>query len=203
MYCALALEIVCVVLLTYFFGSLSKIGVYQWTFGRIVLGRASHWEVLLTGFAFPRGSRPQIAVDAMTTDNHLYAGTVDDYFLKADGELSGLLLADFKRFRFEHLEEDRKAGLKPDPKDYWKDIPGTKFYLPAERISNLNIRYEIPQRELLQDVERLVKRMNLGKSITVSLESSDKSGSGPTGRKADDAGSADGADGRSAAHPEP
>ena len=31
----------------------------------------------------------------MTTDDHLYAGTVADYFLRADGELSGLLLKDW------------------------------------------------------------------------------------------------------------
>jgi hypothetical protein len=110
MYFFLIIEIVCVVLLTYYFGSLSRYAIYRWTFGRIFLGRASHWEVLLTGFAFPRRSRPKIIVDAMTADDHLYAGTVADFFLKADGELSGLLLKDFKRFRFHKLEEDRKAG---------------------------------------------------------------------------------------------
>lgn len=185
MYCALAIEIVCAVLLTYFFGSLSKYRIYRWTFGKIFLGRASHWEVLLTGFAFPRGSRPRIEVDAMTTDDHLYAGKVEDYFLKADGELSGLLLKDFKRFKHNQLEEDRKAGLKPDAEKYWKEIPGANFYLPAEKIANLNIRYETPQRELIQDIERFVKSMNLGESVTVSLESSDRPGGNQADQKTD------------------
>jgi len=176
MYVALAIEIVCVVLLTYFFGFLSKYRLYRWTFGKFFLGRASHWEVLLTGFAFPPRSRPEVAVDAMTTDDHLYAGAVADYFLKADGELSGLLLKDIKRFNRQRLEEDRKAGLKPSPTDYWKDIPGANFYLPAEKIANLNIRYEPPQRELLQDVEELMKSMALSDSITVSLDTSATSG---------------------------
>jgi hypothetical protein len=174
MYCALAIEIACVVLLTFFFGSLSRFSLYRVTFGKFVLGRASNWDVLLTGFAFPRGSRPQVAVDAMTTDGHLYAGTVADFFLKADGELSGLLLTDCKRYRFQHLEDDRKAALKPNPKDYWKDIPGAKLYLFAERISNLNIRYETPQQDLLQEVKRLVENMNLG-TFTVSMEANGKS----------------------------
>lgn len=178
MYCALAIEIICVVLLTYFFGSLNKYRLYRWTFGRIFLGRASHWEVLLTGFAFPRRSRPQVAVDAMTIDNHLYAGTVADYFLRSDGELSGLLLKDFRRFRFQNLDEDRKAGLDPDPREYWAEIPGANFYLPAEKIANLNIRYEIPRKEMIRDVEEWMKSMDLGESITVSLEARNASEDG-------------------------
>jgi hypothetical protein len=180
MYCALAIEIACVVLLTHFFGSLCKYALYRRTFGSFVLGRASNWEVLLTGFAFPRGSRPQVEVDAMTTDGHLYAGTVADFSLNADGELSGLLLTDCKRYRFQHLEDDRKAGLKPNPKNYWTDIPGAKLYLFAERISSLNIRYETSELELLEDVKRLLEKLNLDQSITVSMEDSDKSGSNQT-----------------------
>lgn len=171
MYTGLGIEILCAVLLTYYFGSLSRYPIYRWTFGKIFLGRASHWEVLLTGFAFPPGSRPSVEVDAMTADNHLYAGKVEDYFLKSDGELSGLLLKDFRRFKFSELEEDRKAGLKPDPKKYWKDIPGVNFYLPADKISNLNIRYETPESELIRDVERLLRSMKLPEGVTVSLES--------------------------------
>jgi len=170
MYCALTVEIACVVVLTYFFGSLSKNEFYRKTFGKFVLGRASNWDILLTGFAFPRGSRPQIEVDAMTTDGHLYAGTVADFSLKADGELSGLLLTECKRYRFQHLEDDRRAGLNPDPKKYWTEIPGAKLYLFAERISNLNIRYETPQRELLQDVRRLLQTLNPDEQITVTME---------------------------------
>lgn len=183
MYCALTVEIVCVVLLTYFFGSLSRYAIYRATFGKFILGRASNWDVLLTGFAFPRRFRPQVEVDAMTTDGHLYAGTVADFSLRADGELSGLLLTDCKRYRFQHLEDDRKAGLKPDPKEYWKDIPGAKLYLFAERISNLNIRYETPELELLKDVKRLLEKMNPNESITVSMEASDKAESNQTARE--------------------
>ena len=108
-----------------------------------------------------------------------------DYFLRADGELSGLLLKDIKRFRFQQMEEDRKAGLKPTPKDYWKEIPGANFYLPAEKIANLNIRYNAPQKELRQDLERWLESLNLGESVTISLESSDNSGSSQTQQDAD------------------
>jgi hypothetical protein len=178
MYCALAIEIVAVILLTYFFGSLSRYALYRWTFGRIFLGRASHWEVLLTGFAFPRTSKIRVAVDALTTDDHLYSGTVADYFLKADGELSGLLLKDFKRFRHSHLEEDRRAGLRPDSRDYWTEIPGANFYLPGEKIANLNIRYETPPDELVEDVKRFLKSMSLGDSI-VSIENDNETNPDP------------------------
>jgi hypothetical protein len=179
MYSGLGIEIICAVLLTYYFGSLSRYPIYRWTFGKIFLGRASHWDVLLTGFAFPPSSRPSVEVDVMTTDNHLYAGKVEDYFLKADGELSGLLLKDFRRFKFSELEEDRKAGLKPDSRKYWKDIPGANFYLPADKIANLNIRYETPESELILDIERLLKSMGLPKGVTVSLENPAREQSGP------------------------
>lgn len=201
MYCALVIEIAFVVLLTYFFGSLCKYSLYRNTFGRFVLGRASNWEVLLTGFAFPRGSRPQVEVDAMTTDGHLYAGTVADFSLNADGELSGLLLTECKRYRFQHLEDDRKAGLKPNPNEYWKHIPGAKLYLFAERISNLNIRYETPELELLEDVKRLLKKLSSDESITVSMEDSDKPGSNQTEPEVVDDTSVDGVDIASAFNP--
>jgi hypothetical protein len=179
MYSGLGIEIICAVLLTYYFGSLSPYPIYRWTFGKIFLGRASHWEVLLTGFAFPPSSRLSVEVDAMTTDDHLYAGKVADFFLKADGELSGLLLKDIRRFKFSELKEDRKAGLKPDPKTYWKDIPGANFYLPADKIANLNIRYETPESELILDIERLLKSMDLPKGVTVSLENPASDQPGP------------------------
>jgi hypothetical protein len=191
MYLALLIEIVCTVLLTYFFGSLSKYRIYRWTFGKIFLGRASHWQLLLTGFAFPRSSRPQVVVDAMTTDDHLYAGTVEDYFLDVDGELSGLLLKDFRRFKRGELEAARKAGLKPDPKEFWREIPGTNFYLPADKIANLNIRYEAPPSELILDLERFLKSMNLSESVTVSFENTDSSGLNGSGQEIDEAPSGD------------
>lgn len=193
MYFALALEIVCAVLLTYFFGSLSRYRIYRWTFGKIFLGRASHWQLLLTGFAFPRGSRPQVVVDAMTTDDHLYAGTVGDYFLNVDGELSGLLLKNFKRFKRVELEAARKAGLNPDPGEYWTEIPGTNFYLPADKIASLNIRYEAPRSELIQDLEELLRGMNLDESVTISFDDSDGSGSTQSEQEIDGAPSGDAA----------
>jgi hypothetical protein len=168
-YCFLAVEIIAVYLLTHFFGSLSRYAIYRWTFGRILLGRASEWELLLTGFAFPKASKVRVAVDALTTDDHLYSGTVFDYFLNEEGNLSGLLLKDLKRFGRSRFEEDRKAGLKPDSRDYWAKVPGANFYLPGEKLANLNIRYETPPDELIEDVKRLLKSMDLGDSI-VSIE---------------------------------
>lgn len=186
MYLFVLLQIVAVVLLTYYFGTLSQYAWYRGTFGRFFLRRASHWEVLLTGFAFPRKARPQVAVDALTTDAHLYAGTVADYFLRADGELSGLLLKDFRRFRSTQLEEDRKAGLDPDPADYWADIPGANFYLPADKIANLNIRYEEPMGELVKDVEDWMRELDPETTITVTLEAADAGSSEASGKSQPD-----------------
>lgn len=171
MYIALLLQSFCVILLTHYFGSLSRYSFYRVTFVRFFLTRVSHWEVLLTGFAFPPKDRPRVTVDALTTDDHLYTGDVADFFLRADGELSGLLLTDFKRFRFHELKEARKAGLDPDAADYWKEIPGANFYLPAEKIANLNIRYESREPELLLDVKKWMKEIDPGQSIVVTLES--------------------------------
>ncbi|GAC1429450.1 MAG: hypothetical protein NVSMB62_27150 [Acidobacteriaceae bacterium] len=170
MYAGLGLQILGAILLTRYFGSLSRYPWYRKTLGRFFLRRASHWEVLLTGFAFPHKHRPAVAIDALTADNHLYAGTVADFFLRTDGELSGLLLTDFSRFKFTQLEADRKAGLNPDSSNYWKRIPGANFYLPADKIANLNIRYETPDSELLEDVEEWMKNLDPGSAIKVTFE---------------------------------
>ena len=180
MYLGLLLQIACVILLTRYFGSLSRYAWYRKSLGRLFLRRASHWEVLLTGFAFPPHHRLRVAVDAMTTDNHLYAGTVADFFLRPDGELSGLLLTDFSRLKFNKLEEDRIAGLRPNPDDYWADIPGANFYLPADKIANLNIRYEAPLTELVRDVEDWVRTFSPEGSIVVTVEAEDESSSRAT-----------------------
>jgi hypothetical protein len=173
MYAALAAEIAFVDLLTYFFGTLSSYSIYRLTFGKLFLRQASHWQVLLTGFAFPRNAQPDVLVDVMTTDDHLYAGTVGDFFLNSDGELSGLLLKNFKRFKRAEFKADRDARRDVDARDYWKEIPGANFYLPSDKIANLNIRYETPKREIIQDVEKLLKTMAMGKSVTISLEKAD------------------------------
>jgi hypothetical protein len=149
-YVFLGFEIAIIVPLTVFYGSLYKSRLYRNTVGWLLLRRVSHWQVLLTGFMFPRNSKPEIWVDVMTTDDHLFTGVVADYFVTSEGEMSGLLLKKFKRFKFKQMEDDRKKGQSVLTDNYWKEIPGANFYIPSDKIANLNIRYELPK-NLLQD----------------------------------------------------
>jgi len=180
MYIFLMLQILIANAMTIWFGELSSYTLYRRTFGQFLLGRVSHWQVLLTGFLFPRSNQPTVHVDVMTSDDHLYSGTVADHFLDRDGELTGILLKDFRRFQHKHFEEDRAAGKAAASLDYWKTIPGANFYIPADKIANINIRYETPEPILLNQIQELLNNMNIGSGVSVSLEpaTTDK----PTGR---------------------
>ena len=39
--------------------------------------------------------------------------------------------------------DDESRG--PDPRGYWKEIPGAKLYIFADKILNLNLNYESPE----------------------------------------------------------
>jgi len=159
---------------------LSQYSLYRWTLARFFL------DACLTGSAsyrvrFSSKGPTTRRVDAMTTDDTCYAGKVADYFLRADGELSGLLLKDIKRFRSNRWRKIEKLGSSPRLRLLERKSLG-RTLLAAEKIANLNIRYNAPQKELRQDLERWLESLNLGESVTISLESSDNSGSSQTSK---------------------
>src|ERR1035441_2524659 len=109
-YFFLFIEIASVSLVTWQFGRFYKWRIFRETVGRFLLKRVSEWGPLFSSFVFHPADKRHVEVDLMTSDNHLYRGTIENHFLGKDGELRGLLLKDAKRFRYSHLEADRAAG---------------------------------------------------------------------------------------------
>lgn len=143
----------------------------NWFYKRFIaswlLRRVSEWELLLTAFNFDPKERRSVIVDVMTSDSHLYSGTVASYFKDKDGSLSGILLKPVRRFQYSRLEEDRKSS-KPLPiEQYWKPIPGANFYISAENIVTMNIIFPPPQQNLLALMQNL-----LGQRIVIRSDPS-------------------------------
>jgi hypothetical protein len=129
---------------TKYFGSLRTYKLYRALIGDTLLRRSSHWYVLFRAFMFPPNRKPKVMLDVMTTGNHLYDGELADYFVDSSGNLSEILLKDFRRFRFADYERARERaraeGKRAKTEDYWTTIPGSNFLIPYDRIANINIR---------------------------------------------------------------
>ena len=142
--------------------------IYDFFADHFLIPSISEWHVILTDFAVPVSPPREIAVDVLTTERILYQGKMNDYFLNSEGELSGILLSQALKFEGDELAEDRHADLEvrvsclsapsnPSTEtaehkkftrqrsEYWRLIDGADlFYLPKERISNLNVRHVAP-----------------------------------------------------------
>lgn len=169
-------ETVVFVGLVRFYGRWKDHKVYGWIANRVLLPAVSEWTVLLTDFSFSPAENRSVEVDALSKDNILYRGNVDEYFLGANGELTGLLLREAQRFQYDKLKDDRKSKVVPQEciEQYWKPIPGRgNFYLPGDNIASLNIRYT----QLKADYERTLKEMIrklLNTDVTVGAIPQDK-----------------------------
>lgn len=124
------------------FGSLRQRRGWRWILEKMLLPAISEWHVLLTTFAFPKNSDRVPVADVLTADDHLYHGTVENYYLDRSGKLSGVLLAGAYRFDRAGYLRARQAGAVPQRQPFWKEIPGKNVYVFADRITNLNLGYE-------------------------------------------------------------
>jgi hypothetical protein len=87
------------------YGKLRRIKTYVWLADFYLLPHISQWYALLTPFTFS-DNRTVVKADVLMTDNTLYRGDVADHFLDKDGNLSGLFLANPRRFdRVAYLRE--------------------------------------------------------------------------------------------------
>lgn len=112
---------------------------YNWFASTFLIPNVSEWYMLLEPFTEPKA---KVVVDILTSDDHLYRGEVGDYFENAQSELTGILLRDAIRFDFRGYLAEKKQGNNPSKEKFWKQIPGTKFYVTADKITTLNISYE-------------------------------------------------------------
>jgi hypothetical protein len=126
------------------YGRFKKNRVYSWMADKVLLPSISEWHPLLTPFVFADKSTV-VRADVLTTGDNLYRGRVSQYFLDPGGRLSGLILTDMVRFDRRTYLQDKDAHRGPDPRGYWKEIPGAKLYIFADKILNLNLNYESPE----------------------------------------------------------
>ena len=134
----------------------------------------SEWAVLLTNFGSPTRDA-HIELDVLSTEGVLYQGKLKDDFFNAEGDLAGVLLSGAARFDRDQYAAHRKADFeaivklfpqKPDHlftlnrPEYWKFIPGADvFYIPRERVSNINVRHVLPDPDVPKAAEdRLISR---------------------------------------------
>jgi hypothetical protein len=169
-YLLLFIEIFGVLIMTWQFGRLHQQRWFQATVGKVLLKRVSEWEPLFTSFVFHPKEKRHVEVDLMTTDNHLYRGTIENHFLGKDGELRGLLLKNAKRFQYSKLEADRLAGKQQPLEQYWKDIPGSNMYVPYDKTVTLNLRYELSNPDLMKKLKDKVASLTGISAIVVKID---------------------------------
>ncbi len=100
--------------------------------------------------------------DILTSDDNLYRGEVLDHFVDIDGKLSGIMLNHAQRFDRRTYLRDKDAG-QAKPIDYWRPIPGDKLYVAANKITSINISYELPPEEVID----LLKELDIEAHVTI------------------------------------
>ena len=150
--------------------------VYDWLARHVLLPNISEFQVLLTDFTWPKEPKRDVLADVLCQDT-LYRGKVGDYFLDANGKLSGLFMVDAERFRREEFkvacQETKGTTQRVDKEKFWREIPGSNFYVPADKISNLNVHFpaEDPRKDKqFEDfLEKLLKASDLPPGTTASF----------------------------------
>ena len=146
------------------YGKFRRNGALDLLMRKALLPGLSEWHVLLTTFGSPKSPERVAVADVLTTDDHLYHGRVENYYLNKDGDLTGVLLADVFRFNRKGYEEDLKKGPISNRQPYWKWIPGKNVYVFAGRITNLNVNYE------LRIATRIKRELKLDPTAQLEIE---------------------------------
>ncbi len=147
------------------YGTLKSNMFYRWFADKLLFPRISEWHPLLTPFIF-EDKNTVVSADVLTTADTLYRGTVSEHFIDNRGKLTGLILTQAARFDRRTYLSDIEANRAPDPNGYWKEIPGTKLYVVADQVVNLNLSYVSPEPSA-QVLERFLAK-RLEKSVRIS-----------------------------------
>jgi hypothetical protein len=65
---------------------------------------------------------------------------------------------------------ERAGGAPIDRETFWTEIPGSNFYIPADKILNMNIRFPLTDDELTNYITKLLKGVDLGTEITATYD---------------------------------
>jgi len=158
--------------LTASYGKLGANPYYRWFANKFLFPHISEWHPLLTAFVFP-DKQTAVRADILTITDTLYRGRVSEHFIDSDGRLTGLILTEAKRYdRRTYLRDwEQNREIKTD--DYWRDIPGAKLYLFADKIVNLNLNYESPEPPEEAVLKFLRERLNRAVRIEFRPKSKD------------------------------
>jgi hypothetical protein len=141
---------------------------YLWTFENILVSNISEWHLLLTNFFF-QDKRTLVLADILCSDNTLYRGVVASHSLSKESALAGVIITEAKRFTRDAYHTD-KLTKAVNKEEYWRTIPGTKFYIFADKILNLNLSYEGPEPPPKVMEEVISRRLNQAISLTVETQ---------------------------------
>lgn len=135
--------------------------LYNWIAAKFILPNISEWHMLLTNFNWPRRDGFFVSVDILQSNEHLYQGRVADYFIDADGKLTGVLLKNVSRFDRQAFVDARLHAAKPDSiprEDFWRNIPSNHFYIGYASIVNLNVRFAPRDQTLISMADKILRQ---------------------------------------------
>jgi len=136
--------------------------IYGWFAAKFILPHISEWHILLTAFNWAKKERLIVIADVLQSDDRLYKGRVVDYFMDADGKLTGILLHEVTRFDREGYTAAKAASATVETGQFWKAIPSRNFYIGVGSISNLNMRYTLREdRQVKEVADRVFETENL------------------------------------------
>jgi hypothetical protein len=152
---------------------------------RFLLPHLSEWEILLTPFNFPAKPRLEVWLDVLTSDGVLFRGALGDRFLDSNGVLTGIILAprpdvtkpalsggEHSPKRFEREKYKRAFDAYPystHPQSYWRDIPGGAFFIPTDKILNLNVSY-VDEGGPIEDAKRAMQELFEAQGLDYEIE---------------------------------
>lgn len=149
---------------------------------KLILPNVSEWHMLLTSFSWPEHTDIFVSVDILQNDGHLYQGRVADYFIDADGKLTGILLEDVSRFDRQAYLDAKAASseIAISSEDFWKAIPSRHFYIGYSSISNLNVRFTPQDKTLVSIADEILQEGSSDHyEVVVSSDEDDPSPSHP------------------------
>jgi len=147
--------------------------LYRLLADRFLFHYISRWHPVLTPYLSPD---TVVRADILCTNETLYQGYVSQYFLK-DGQLSGIILRNPRRFDRQPYLKAKEAGNKPNKDNFWTKIPSQNLIFLADKIFNMNVSF-VPAPAEIEDsasVENFLAdqfsplEKSLGK-LTVSVE---------------------------------
>jgi hypothetical protein len=126
------------------YGRLKANRYYRWFADKLLFSRISEWHPLLTPFVFADKSTI-VRANILTVSDNLYRGLVSEHFVDAEGKLTGVILTEAVRFDRRSFLQDKDAMRSTETEAYWKEVPGDKLYVFADKIVDLNLSYESPE----------------------------------------------------------